>query len=218
MSSLNDRLIYIVGPHKFQNELMAFFLERSTHAKCLEGAALSDLSASEEGDFHPPRLILWDCLDKELDDCLSDLDACKKSLSDAHSALFNLRRGVGIEPVALDRGVRGFFYVEDGITQLPKGVRVIFDGELWVSREITTQYILEKKETLSSAARMDSSILSRREIQILSMVAGGATNEEIAKKLYISPNTVKTHIYNIFKKISVPNRLQAALWAVKNLQ
>jgi len=49
------------------------------------------------------------------------------------------------------------------------------------------------------------------------MVAVGAKNEEIADELFISPNTVRTHIYNIFKKINVPNRLQAALWAAKNL-
>jgi DNA-binding CsgD family transcriptional regulator len=49
------------------------------------------------------------------------------------------------------------------------------------------------------------------------MISVGAKNEEIADKLFISPNTVKTHIYNIFKKIDVPNRLQAALWAAKHL-
>ena len=49
------------------------------------------------------------------------------------------------------------------------------------------------------------------------LVSAGAKNEQIAEELHISPNTVKTHIYNIFKKIGVPNRLQAALWAVKNL-
>ena len=49
------------------------------------------------------------------------------------------------------------------------------------------------------------------------MVAVGVKNEEIADRLCISPHTVKTHIYNIFKKIGVPNRLQAALWAAQNL-
>jgi LuxR family transcriptional regulator of csgAB operon len=59
--------------------------------------------------------------------------------------------------------------------------------------------------------------LTPREVEILAMVAVGAKNEEIAEKLHISPHTVKTHIYNIFKKIDVPNRLQAALWAASNL-
>ena len=59
--------------------------------------------------------------------------------------------------------------------------------------------------------------LTQRENEVLTMVAVGATNEEIADRLCISPHTVKTHVYNIFKKINVPNRLQAAFWAAKNL-
>ncbi|MFH1935680.1 MAG: helix-turn-helix transcriptional regulator [Pseudomonadota bacterium] len=60
-------------------------------------------------------------------------------------------------------------------------------------------------------------MLTPREVEILTMMATGATNANIADKLCISPHTVKTHIYNIFKKIDVPNRLQASLWATKNL-
>jgi len=217
MSSLNDRRIYIIGPSRFQNELMAFFLERSTHAKCLGRSDPSDLPATEEGNFQPPRLILWDCLDKDTDACLGGLESLRKTVSRDHSVLFNLRRGLGIEQKALALGVRGFFYVEDPIEQLPKGIGAIFEGELWVSREIATQFILDNKESPFRVTGKDQSILSRREAQILSLVAAGATNDEIAKKLYISTNTVKTHVYNIFKKIGVPNRLQAALWAVKNL-
>jgi DNA-binding CsgD family transcriptional regulator len=61
----------------------------------------------------------------------------------------------------------------------------------------------------------NETILTPREIEIVSMIATGAANAYIAKKLCISPHTVKTHLYNIFKKIKVPNRLQAALWVVK---
>ncbi len=57
--------------------------------------------------------------------------------------------------------------------------------------------------------------LTTREKEILIHVATGAGNREIATTLKIRHNTVKTHIYNIFKKINVTNRLQAALWTAK---
>jgi len=60
-------------------------------------------------------------------------------------------------------------------------------------------------------------VLTPREIEILSVLALGVKNEEIASKLYISPHTVKTHLYAIYKKINVSNRLQAVLWAGENL-
>ena len=60
-------------------------------------------------------------------------------------------------------------------------------------------------------------VLSQREIEILNLVAHGAMNTEIGEKLFISRHTVKSHLYNIYKKIKVTNRLEAALWAKKNL-
>ncbi len=99
---------------------------------------------------------------------------------------------------------------------LPKGVRAIFNGELWVSREIMTKYVLEDSRR-EIKYKTGVTVLTQRETEILTMVAVGAKNDKIADKLCISPHTVKTHIYNIFKKINVPNRLQAALWAAKHL-
>jgi DNA-binding NarL/FixJ family response regulator len=51
----------------------------------------------------------------------------------------------------------------------------------------------------------------------MTLLAAGATNEEIADKLCVSLNTVKTHLYNTFRKIGVQTRLKAALWAARNL-
>ncbi len=80
---------------------------------------------------------------------------------------------------------------------------------------MTESLLKIQRQNALSAPR--STVLTPREIEILTMVAQGAPNQKISEDLCVSPHTVKTHLYNIYKKIEVPNRLQAALWAVKNL-
>ena len=70
---------------------------------------------------------------------------------------------------------------------------------------------------LSGEAGPDVSGLTPREREILDLIASGFSNQQIADTLFISPHTVKTHLHNIFKKINVKRRLQAALWAAENL-
>ncbi|CAM6905017.1 LuxR C-terminal-related transcriptional regulator [Citrobacter portucalensis] len=64
----------------------------------------------------------------------------------------------------------------------------------------------------------ESGILTEREYEILTELSKGASNMEIASAFFISENTVRTHIYNIFKKISVSNRTQATCWANVHLR
>lgn len=64
----------------------------------------------------------------------------------------------------------------------------------------------------------DNGVLTEREYEILTELSKGASNVEIANAFFISENTVRTHIYNIFKKISVNNRTQAACWANSHLR
>jgi LuxR family transcriptional regulator of csgAB operon len=130
--------------------------------------------------------------------------------------LFNLTAGLGIEEGTLARGARGFFYIEDSLELFSKGVKAILRGELWISREVMAKCLIsEKKQNAKSGEK--SKVLTNREIEVLTRIASGETNEIIADRLCISHHTVKTHVYNIFKKINAPNRLQAALWAAKNL-
>ena len=57
--------------------------------------------------------------------------------------------------------------------------------------------------------------LSEREVEVLQYLSSGASNREIAGHLYITENTVKRHVYNIFGKLNVSNRTQAALQAYR---
>ncbi len=215
---LTGKFIYILGPQRMQNELIASFLEQETGARCSEGENFSHVPNINDKNTGQSRLILLDCMGKDLDGCLPELESNdeKKMLSGHLLALFNVDPGMGIEKRALRQGARGFFYEQDSLELLPKGVRAIFNGELWASREIMTKCVLEDSAR-EIKHQKGVTVLTQRETEILTMVAVGAKNEKIADKLFISPHTVKTHLYNIFKKINVPNRLQAALWAAKNL-
>ena len=214
---LDDKLVYIVGPARFQNELMASFLERETGIQCQVLSDLRDIPSGNDSDTDRHRLIFLDCLRKDRNSLIADLESCgTEMLSRVNGILFNVTQGLGIEEIALQWGIKGVFYENDPMEHYPKGVWAVFNGELWLSRQIMTTHILKAKRR-NHTYKKDVASLTRREVEVLSMVAIGSTNEEIADDLCISSNTVKTHTYNIFKKINVPNRLQAALWASKNL-
>ncbi|MBU4420874.1 MAG: response regulator transcription factor [Proteobacteria bacterium] len=217
MSTLTDRLIYIVGPLKLQNALMASFLERETGAKCLAVEKFHDIQSMDNENTGQAKLALWDCLGNDMETCLLEFESdFKEILNHGAVAFFNVSPNIGIEAEFIHRGVQGFFYEHDHLKRFPKGICAIFNGELWFSRKIMNEAMQKDKKQEGLQTRYETD-LSHREIEIIAMIAGGASNKMIAEKLYISPHTVKTHLYNIFKKINVTNRLQAALWAAKNL-
>jgi LuxR family transcriptional regulator of csgAB operon len=214
---MSMEVIYIIGPRRMQNELLAFFLEQKIGATCLTGADLSIFHGEDNTETDPFPVVLIDCYEKGLESVFAEIDSSDKDIvSRAHVALINVDPDLNIEEDAVLRGIKGFFYELGSPEPLLKGVRVISEGEFWVSRAILSKCIVKQKSQ-GRVSGGGTSGLTARETEILAMVAVGVKNEEIADKLCISPHTVKTHIYNIFKKIGVPNRLQAALWAAKNL-
>jgi DNA-binding NarL/FixJ family response regulator len=79
------------------------------------------------------------------------------------------------------------------------------------------EFRLEAPGPRKTAKSPDESVpLTGREKEILSLVAQGATNPEMAARLELSPHTVKSHLINIFNKLAVNDRTQAAVWAVRH--
>jgi DNA-binding NarL/FixJ family response regulator len=122
-----------------------------------------------------------------------------------------------IEKAAVANEIQGLFYKNDPPNIIPKGITAILNGELWYSRKTLTQFLLEKNPLKELTEQAISCNLTLREKEILGLVASGYSNKSIADDLCISVHTVKTHIYNIYKKINVKSRFQAALWATKYL-
>jgi DNA-binding NarL/FixJ family response regulator len=207
---------YIVGTKRLQNELIASCLKTTTGS---EWVVLEDIShiPADPKDRGSPKMVLLDCHGKDLKRIFNELRSYYiPNQNDRRIALFNVSSDHGFQKKYVLDGIHGFFYEHDPIDIFLKGMQAILEGKLWLSRDTMTKCIFEGswKDKSPNSGSKD---LTERQIQILALVSVGATNDEIAGRLSISPHTVKTHIYRIFKKINVPNRVQASLWAAKNL-
>ena len=204
--------VHIFGPRKLQNELMCEFLERSTGLTCMRwedsGPTISDKRTDRKS------LVLWDCIDTDPDALWLKLDT--EFNLQSFIALFNVLPDVEVYREAVSRGVRGIFFKDEKPYVFTMGVQAILNGELWFSRDILAKCVLENGDTMKTPENSKPR-LTLREREILKMLASGSINDKIAEDLCISPHTVKTHIYNIYKKIHASNRLKAAIWATKNL-
>ncbi|SHO55589.1 LuxR C-terminal-related transcriptional regulator [Vibrio quintilis] len=113
--------------------------------------------------------------------------------------------------------LKGLFYQKDPIQKIIMGLKEIIDGRNWLPRHISSQLLHYYRYALQSHNISAIIALTAREIEILRCLQSGACNTEIADNLFISEYTVKSHLYQIFKKIAVKNRAQAISWARQNL-
>jgi DNA-binding NarL/FixJ family response regulator len=211
-----QKQIYLVGPCRLLNELMAIHIQGQAGIPCTV-AGFPERPWSMDYIDGEKCLILCDCQGPCLEE-LAEIFGFEPGEGPKRTflAVFNLRPDAELERPALDLGVRGFFYKDDTADILLKGIDAIFEGEFWASRRLLAEYVSlsGKGKFLMPEGRKD---LTAREMEILDLLASGATNKMIAEKFCISPHTVKTHLYRIFKKIKVNNRLQAARWACGRL-
>jgi len=100
---------------------------------------------------------------------------------------------------------------------LINAIRTVHKGEAFIQPNMTKELVREyNRITVYGKNGMDHNNLTAREAEILELIAEGMINKEIAKVLYISEKTVKNHVSNIFKKLNVSDRTQAAIYAYKN--
>ena len=211
------RHIYVIGAHRFERELVLDFIRTHTEAKWFEAERLEDVPDSNQDNPFGQKMILLDTNNITRDN-LVDMFASKAWKAHAHNlmALFNVQHDYEIEKVALKNGVRGFLYSDDHLEDLVNGICAINSGELWISRRLITECLLDSYIGKELPKPADHS-LSKREVELLQALSIGASNDTIADRMCISSHTVKTHLHNIFRKINVDNRLEAVLWAKENL-
>ena len=115
---------------------------------------------------------------------------------------------------AVDIGVDGYLLKNTGSAELKKAIKTVIKGESYIQPDLIPS--LNSKLITRNNNREKIEALTRRELEVLILVASGMFNKEIAEEMKISERTVKNHISSIFKKIDVADRTQAAVFAIKN--
>ena len=115
---------------------------------------------------------------------------------------------------AVDIGINGYLLKDSESAELKKAISIVSSGENYIQPSLIPVLNAKMIDRDSDTVKIES--LTKRELEVLKNLSYGMYNKEIAEKLDISERTVKNHISNIFKKIEVTDRTQAAVFAIRN--
>ena len=115
---------------------------------------------------------------------------------------------------AMRLGARGVVLKQSATDLLVKSIHRVYAGEIWLDNRMTSEVMKAFSESSNGGPSRSKPLISAREKDIVQLVAQGFRNKEIGEKLFISEQTVKNHMHNIFDKLGVSDRLELALYAI----
>jgi DNA-binding NarL/FixJ family response regulator len=120
---------------------------------------------------------------------------------------------------AVKSGAAGYLLKDSSIEEVAQAVRVVADGQSLISPSMAVKLIDEFKQmSRPEREHVPGGLrLTERELEVLRLVAKGMNNREIARQLYISENTVKNHVRNILEKLQLHSRMEAVMYAVREM-
>ena len=162
---------------------------------------------------HRPNLAL---LDWKMP-CLDGLAAARAMKAQGEAVRTLVLSGAAIESAALDSlddGVDGFVHKDVSPAGLAHAIRVVAAGKPYLGPEIA-RVLLERGREEEAPTDGSLTPLSPREMEVLRLMATPATYREIGERLFVSEETIRTHVKRIFAKLGQPNRTQAVIAALK---
>lgn len=160
-----------------------------------------------------PDILLLD-INMPLKNGIEVLEELKVSKPDLKILILTVHGEVEYLIKAIDIGADGYIMKDSESSELKKAINEILSGEKYIQPSLIP--MLNNKLANRDIDKDKLNSLTNRELEVLVQVANGMFNKEIAINLNISERTVKNHISNIFKKIDVSDRTQAAVFAIKN--
>ncbi len=207
--------IVIADDHGLFRELLRITLRREGSIKIV-GEATNIRQAIDLISELKPDIVLLNSTMPEMDG-IEVFPEIREKYKNTKTLMLTANKDEATIFKALKGGAKGYLSKDVSISNLIKAIQAVHKGELWVERKLMAKFL--EGEAIADSRRQGQAgklkkVLTQREKEILRLLTTGRTNKEIAKALFISEKTVKSHLNSIFKKLNVTRRLQAILYAI----
>ncbi len=204
--------VMLADDHALMREGIRHLLEFDGSIEVIEEAS-NGIECLEKLKNVEPDILLLDINMPDMNG-IEVLEELKKNDNSIKVLILTVHSEIEYIIKAVDIGASGYILKDSGSLELKQAINVIMNGESYIQPSLLPA--LNSRLINRDVDKEKLELLTKREIEILKQVAGGMFNKEIANNLDISERTVKNHISNIFKKIDVSDRTQAAVFAIKN--
>ncbi len=160
-----------------------------------------------------PEVILMDVTMPEMD----GVEACKAIRADLPSmaiVMLTMHADQEVLTSAIRAGASGYLVKDCSTEEIAEAVRMAARGDTALSPQLAAS-MLDEVRRLDQPAPETERVVTRREEEVLQLIADGCSTPEVAEQLYISQKTVKNHLASIYQKLDARDRTQAVLRAVR---
>lgn len=204
--------IMIADDHSMIREALKQLLELDGDIRVIEEASNGEECLEKMKTANPDVLLLD--INMPIMNGLDVLKEIKKRKVSVRVLVLTVHNEVEYLLRAVEIGIDGYLLKDSESDELKKAIFAVYEGETYIQPSMIP--LMNSKMNEQDQDRIKLKMLTNREIELLKLLAVGMYNKEIAQQMEISERTVKNHVTNIFKKLDVTDRTQAAVFAIRN--
>jgi DNA-binding NarL/FixJ family response regulator len=210
--------LLICDDHKILTDALAMVVERDEGLRMIARPVHTPEEAVELCSEHHPDVVLMDIVFKGPMDGIEATRRIKEASPATKVVIMTAHDDEHLLVEAVEAGASGFLGKDEAADEVLAAAKSAAEGEVLIDPSTLTrilhQVAKEREARRDALALLDE--LTEREREVLQLLAQGMRNDDIAHKLFISPQTVQTHVRNLLAKLGVHSKLEAVAFAVKH--